>query len=332
MATLKTTPKHKKTKQTPSKQTEAKKHATTSDGSDDEVDDDELIGDISKKSQNSVQRPPPKVDSGNKTTSKKKDPNAPKKGRNAYLIFSHENRRRLKEENPTASNQELTSIVGEAYKGLTTEEREELDLKAQREKERYETEMAEYEKQKQQQQQKLEKNTNNVGRGEKESPSRPSKPQKSGTLDAKSDRTNASVLLPSSVPFDFDFKDDDVLVAGNAESKKHRGNVKYREHCKTKRDEYNDFNNVEKTAFVTDVLNRFTFWRKSKGDDAPWNRMEIPDARHKIVSDLRPPRGPKDKRSNSDSKKNGDTTAPVEQNEVGKVTRRDNDMYRMLLR
>jgi len=313
---LKNTPKQKKTKETPSKQTDDKKHATKSDGSDDEVDDDELIGDISNKSQTTVQKAPPKVDSGNKTTSKKKDPNAPKKGRNAYMIFTHENRLRLKEENPEATSQELTSIVGKAYKGLTPEERGELDRKVEKEKERYKAEMAMYTKQ--QQQQKLDKNTNDVGRGGKESTPLPSKSQKSGTLDAKIDRTDhTQSLLPSSVPIDFDFTDQDVLVAGNAESKKHSGNVKYRECCKSKRDEYNNFDNDEKTGFVTDVVKLFTFWRKGKEDDPSWNRMEIKDARHKIASDLRP-RRPNDKGKNWDPNEKGDTKAPVEQNEKKK--------------
>jgi hypothetical protein len=38
-----------------------------------------------------------------KKTKAKKDPNAPKKGLSAFMIYSKENRARIKEENPEAS-------------------------------------------------------------------------------------------------------------------------------------------------------------------------------------------------------------------------------------
>ncbi|KAJ3301687.1 Non-histone chromosomal protein 6 [Kappamyces sp. JEL0829] len=40
---------------------------------------------------------------GKKAARAKKDPNAPKKGLSAFMIFSQENRNKIKEENPEAT-------------------------------------------------------------------------------------------------------------------------------------------------------------------------------------------------------------------------------------
>lgn len=47
---------------------------------------------------------------GKKTTKKKKDPNAPKRGKSSFMFFSTEQRSKIKEENPTATFGELVSI------------------------------------------------------------------------------------------------------------------------------------------------------------------------------------------------------------------------------
>ncbi|KAJ3269404.1 Non-histone chromosomal protein 6 [Terramyces sp. JEL0728] len=79
-----------------------------------------------------------------KTTKAKKDPNAPKKGLSAFMIYSQENRPRIKEENPNATFGEMGKLLGNAWKELNEEDKAEYTDKAAKDKERYESEMAEY--------------------------------------------------------------------------------------------------------------------------------------------------------------------------------------------
>ncbi|KAJ3325331.1 Non-histone chromosomal protein 6 [Boothiomyces sp. JEL0866] len=75
---------------------------------------------------------------------KDKDPNAPKKGLSAFMIYSQENRARIKEENPNATFGEMGKLIGNAWKELSDEDKAEYLDKAAKDKERYESEMAEY--------------------------------------------------------------------------------------------------------------------------------------------------------------------------------------------
>lgn len=54
----------------------------------------------------------------------KKDPDAPKGALSSFIIFGNENRARLKDENPTASFQDLGRIIGEKWKAMTKEEQQ----------------------------------------------------------------------------------------------------------------------------------------------------------------------------------------------------------------
>ncbi|KAI8895872.1 high mobility group box domain-containing protein [Globomyces pollinis-pini] len=72
----------------------------------------------------------------------KKDPNAPKKGLSAFMIYSQENRARIKKENPDATFGQMGKLLGAAWKSLSDDDREEYVEKAAKDKERYETEMA----------------------------------------------------------------------------------------------------------------------------------------------------------------------------------------------
>jgi len=74
----------------------------------------------------------------------KKDPNAPKKALSAFMIFSQENRSKIKEANPDASFGQLGKLIGQAWKALDESEKEPYTAKAEQEKERYELAMAAY--------------------------------------------------------------------------------------------------------------------------------------------------------------------------------------------
>ena len=83
-------------------------------------------------------------DAPKKRKKSKKDPNAPKKAQSAYILFASKMRSKVKEENPEAGFGELTKLVSERFKNLSPEERKEWDQRADRDKQRYKTEMASY--------------------------------------------------------------------------------------------------------------------------------------------------------------------------------------------
>ncbi|PVU95523.1 hypothetical protein BB561_001772 [Smittium simulii] len=75
---------------------------------------------------------------------KKKDENAPKRGLSAYMFFSQEYREKVKKENPDATFGQLGKILGEMWKTMTDEQKKPYALKAEKDKQRYETEKANY--------------------------------------------------------------------------------------------------------------------------------------------------------------------------------------------
>ncbi|GAB4814016.1 hypothetical protein N2152v2_001062 [Parachlorella kessleri] len=81
-----------------------------------------------------------------KKTKAKKDPNAPKRGLTAYILYSNAVRDEVKKENPEAKMGELSKIIGEKWKGLTDEEKAPFQKKAEADKERYAKEKAAYDK------------------------------------------------------------------------------------------------------------------------------------------------------------------------------------------
>eukprot|EP00529_Nitzschia_sp_RCC80_P014404 CAMPEP_0113454940 /NCGR_PEP_ID=MMETSP0014_2-20120614/8121_1 /TAXON_ID=2857 /ORGANISM="Nitzschia sp." /LENGTH=754 /DNA_ID=CAMNT_0000346359 /DNA_START=65 /DNA_END=2329 /DNA_ORIENTATION=- /assembly_acc=CAM_ASM_000159 len=89
-----------------------------------------------------------KSDGGDEKPAKKKkakkDPNAPKKALSAFMMFSIENRPKIKEANPEATFGEMGKLIGEAYKNISDEERARLNKKVEQDKERYAKEMANY--------------------------------------------------------------------------------------------------------------------------------------------------------------------------------------------
>lgn len=75
---------------------------------------------------------------------KSKDPNAPKKGMSAFMIFSNEYRNKVKSENPECSFGEVGKKVGEAWKALSDEQKQVYVKKAEEDKKRYESELQTY--------------------------------------------------------------------------------------------------------------------------------------------------------------------------------------------
>lgn len=74
----------------------------------------------------------------------KKDPNAPKKGLSAYMIFAKENRERIKTENPEADFGAMGKLIGNEWKALDEKVKETYKVKSEADKERYTTEVANY--------------------------------------------------------------------------------------------------------------------------------------------------------------------------------------------
>lgn len=88
--------------------------------------------------------PPSDDDEVSNTPKAKKDPNAPKRGLTAYNFFVKENRDQVKQDNPDASFGDISKILGEKYKKLSDVQREKLDSKASKDKDRYIQEMKHY--------------------------------------------------------------------------------------------------------------------------------------------------------------------------------------------
>lgn len=75
---------------------------------------------------------------------KKKDPNAPKKGMSAFMLFSNEHRNKIKAANPESTFGEIGRKVGEAWKALNDKQKAVYTKKAEEDKKRYESEFQTY--------------------------------------------------------------------------------------------------------------------------------------------------------------------------------------------
>jgi len=109
-------------------------------------DDDEGEGDL-LEAEDSVQKKKRKkkvVDNPINKKKAKKDPHKPKRAQTAFLIYSNENRERVKKENPDAKFGDLAKIISASYKKLSKEELADLEKKVEKEKERYAREMKDY--------------------------------------------------------------------------------------------------------------------------------------------------------------------------------------------
>jgi len=79
-----------------------------------------------------------------KGTRKKRDKNAPKKPCSAFFWFSKEQRPLIIAKNPTATFGEMGKLIGEAWRGLTDDDKKPYAVKAAEDKERYQNEMKNY--------------------------------------------------------------------------------------------------------------------------------------------------------------------------------------------
>jgi hypothetical protein len=79
---------------------------------------------------------------------KYKDPNAPKRAKTAYVLFTIEYRPKIMEEHPGIKFINLGMILGEKWRGLSQEERRRFEGLAQEDKVRHAKEMEEYKKKK----------------------------------------------------------------------------------------------------------------------------------------------------------------------------------------
>ena len=75
----------------------------------------------------------------------KRDPDAPKAAKNAFILFCGENRDSVKKENSDLKPTEITKKLGEMWRELDDEDKEEYQNKAKEDKERFENEMEDYE-------------------------------------------------------------------------------------------------------------------------------------------------------------------------------------------
>ena len=78
----------------------------------------------------------------------KKDPNQPKRGKTAFMIFSIETRAKLVKSNPGLAFGEYGKLVGAEWKKISESDKKKYEKLAAKDKERYKKEMAAYEKKK----------------------------------------------------------------------------------------------------------------------------------------------------------------------------------------
>jgi hypothetical protein len=75
----------------------------------------------------------------------KRDPDAPKPVKNAFILFCSEKRAEVKEEEPDMKPTDITKKLGEMWREMDDEDKEEFQEKVKKDKERFENEMEEYE-------------------------------------------------------------------------------------------------------------------------------------------------------------------------------------------
>jgi hypothetical protein len=82
--------------------------------------------------------------SSGKAKKSKRDPNEPKRGMSAFMMFSNEHRNTIKTDNPEATFGEIGRKVGEAWKALNDKQKAVYTKKAEEDKHRYESEFQTY--------------------------------------------------------------------------------------------------------------------------------------------------------------------------------------------
>jgi len=79
---------------------------------------------------------------------KKRDPNLPKHPRNAYLYYCQDYRKKRQDDYPDKTMTEITSMLSQEWKSLSTRKRKKYDDQAKEDKRRWEEEMKEYKRNK----------------------------------------------------------------------------------------------------------------------------------------------------------------------------------------
>ncbi len=82
--------------------------------------------------------------SRSKSRKKRKDPNAPKRATNAYMVFCRERRASLKEERPDLQFGKLGAKLGEMWRTMSAEEKRPYESRASGDRDRYKAEMGSY--------------------------------------------------------------------------------------------------------------------------------------------------------------------------------------------
>ena len=86
------------------------------------------------------------IGSGGKPIKKKKDPNAPKRCRNAFIFYCNDFRDQVRGENPEEnSSKVIMTILGDRWRNLKEAKKKPYLLKAENDKKRYAREIKEYE-------------------------------------------------------------------------------------------------------------------------------------------------------------------------------------------
>lgn len=80
-----------------------------------------------------------------KKVKKVKDPNAPKRGLSAWIIYTNEQRPKFKAENPEKSTTELATLMSQEWRNMTDEDKKKYTDLAIVDKQRYMKEKEEYE-------------------------------------------------------------------------------------------------------------------------------------------------------------------------------------------
>ena len=107
----------------------------------------EAPADLDKDKEDTPEKPaaPAPATTKPKAAGKKgKDPNAPKRAMNAYMHYSSANRAKIKEADKEASVSDVAKKLGEAWRGLSDNERKCYEDLAAQDKERYQKEMEAY--------------------------------------------------------------------------------------------------------------------------------------------------------------------------------------------
>jgi LSD1 subclass zinc finger protein len=93
---------------------------------------------------NQMQPQPPIPPNQRKQKKKRKDPHAPKRAANAYMIFCRERRAELKKDRPDLPFGQLGAKLGEMWRAMSQAEKKPFEEKAAADRERYKNEMANY--------------------------------------------------------------------------------------------------------------------------------------------------------------------------------------------